>query len=88
LAHRNIENRIQIMNTSEIAYIEARLPVGLRAMPSPEQMQNLMGRIRQERSQHMAAGFASLGGKVRQAILEVRKIAVACTAARLHQQPV
>jgi hypothetical protein len=88
LTHRNIETGFQIMNASEIASIEARLPVGLRAMPSPEQMQNLMGRIRRERSQHMAASFASFGGKVRQAILEVRKIAVACTAARLHQQPV
>jgi hypothetical protein len=74
------------MNASEIGYIEARLPVGLQSMPSPEQMQRLTARIKRERSQHMAAKFAALGGTLRRAVQEVRRIAVACTEARLHHK--
>ena len=73
------------MNASEIEYIEARLPVALRTMPSPEQMERLMATIKRERNRQMAASFAAFGNRLTQAIEEVRRIAVACTAARLHQ---
>jgi hypothetical protein len=72
------------MNASEIDYIEARLPMGLTAMPSPEEMDRLIARAHTERNQHMAASFYAFIGGLKDFAGEVRKIAVACTAARLH----
>lgn len=72
------------MNASEIEYLEARLPEGLRAMPSPEQMDQLIARARTQRAQRMAADFLRAVDGVRWFVAEVRKIAVACTAARLR----
>ena len=72
------------MNATEIASIEARLPIGLTAMPSPEEMDRLIARARTERNQHMAESFYAFIGGLKNAADEVRKIAVACTAARLH----
>ena len=74
------------MNASEIEYLEARLPVGLRAMPSPEQMDQLIARARTQRAQLMAADFARVVGGLGSFFREVREIAVSCTAARLRMQ--
>ena len=74
------------MNATEIEYSEERLPIILQSMPSPAQMERYLARIKRERNRHMAATFASLGGKLQEAAREIRKIAVACTAARLHQK--
>jgi len=75
---------MKIMNASEIEFIEARLPVALRRMPSPEQMERLIARARRERSEHVAAAFSVLVEGVKGFVGVVRRIAAACTAARLH----
>jgi hypothetical protein len=49
-------------------------------------MERYLARIKRERNRHIAASFAALGGKLREAAEVIRKIAVACTAARLHQK--
>ena len=72
------------MNASEIEYLEAHLPAGLQSMPSPEQMERVMARIKRERNEHIAASLASAGTALKRACVEIRRIAVACTAARLH----
>ncbi len=72
------------MNACEIEYIEARLPMGLRTMPSPEALDRLVAQVRTQRNQHMAASFSAFIGGLKDFAGEVRKIAVACTAARLH----
>jgi len=74
------------MNAHEIESIEARLPISLQSMPSPAQMERYLARIKRERNRHIAATFASLGGRLQDAARTIRKIAVACTAARLHQK--
>jgi hypothetical protein len=74
------------MNATEIESIEARLPTSLQSMPSPAQMERYLARIKRERNRHIAASFAALGGKLQEAARAIRKIAVACTAARLHQK--
>jgi hypothetical protein len=73
------------MNASEIEFIEARLPVALRRMPTPEQMELLLARARRERNEHMADSFALFVGGVKGLFGAVRRIAANCTAARLHQ---
>ena len=72
------------MNASEIEYLEARLPVGLATMPSPEQIQRLVAKVRHERNQEMAASFSRFLSGFGTFAGEVRRIAAACTAARLH----
>ena len=72
------------MNASEIEYLEARLPVGLATMPSPEQIQRLVAKVRHERNQEMAASFSRFLSGFGAFAGEVRRIAAACTAARLH----
>ena len=72
------------MNTSEIESIEARLPLALREMPSPEQMDMLLARGRRKRNEHMAESFTVFVAGVKGFFGEVRRIAAACTAARLH----
>lgn len=74
------------MNASEIEYLEARLPVGLRAMPSPEQMDRLIAQARTQRAQLMAADFARVASAIVSFASAVREIAVSCTAARLRMQ--
>ena len=74
------------MNASEIEYLEARLPVGLRAMPSPEQMEGLTARARTQRARLMAADFARLAAAIVSFARAVRSIAASCTAARLRLQ--
>ena len=76
------------MNASEIEYLEARLPVGSSTMPSPEQLQSLVAKVRHERNQEMAASFSRFISGFLEFTGEVRRIAVACTAARLHRQNV
>lgn len=83
--HRNIKWLIVIMNASEIRYIEARLPVAYDILPGPAAMEHYMAQIRRERNAHIAATFASGVRKLAGFVREVRTIAVACTAARLHQ---
>lgn len=73
------------MNASEIEFIEARLPVSLQKMPSPEQMDRLLARAKRERSQQMAIAFANFVEGTKALFAAVRRIAAACTAARLHQ---
>lgn len=73
------------MNASEIEFIEARLPVALQKMPSPEQMSQLFALAKRERSERMAASFAALQASLKGFFGEVRRIAAACTSARLHQ---
>jgi hypothetical protein len=73
------------MNASEIEFIEARLPVALQRLPSPEQMEFLLARARRERNEHMADAFALFVDGVKGFVGAVRRIAASCTAARLHQ---
>ena len=72
------------MNAREIEYIEARLPMGLRTMPSPEELDRLVAQVRTQRNQHIAESFSAFLDALNAFAVEVRKIAVACTAARLH----
>lgn len=74
------------MNASEIEFIEARLPVALQAMPSPEQMDQLLARAKRERSEHLAGAFAAFVEGVKGFSGAVRRIAAECTSARLHQE--
>jgi hypothetical protein len=74
------------MNAKEIEFIGAGLPPSLTAMPSPAQMERYLARVQRERNRHIAASFASLGERLKQGALAVRRIAIACTAARLHHQ--
>jgi hypothetical protein len=74
------------MNASEIEYLEARLPVGLSALPSPEQVNRLIAKARAQRAQEMAAAFARVLTGLASFAREVRKIAVSCSAARLRLQ--
>lgn len=74
------------MNAHEIEDIESHLPIGLQSLPSPAQMERYMAKVKRERNRHIAASFAGLGGKLKEAAKAIRKIAVACTAARLHHK--
>lgn len=74
------------MNASEIEYIEARLPVSLREIPSPEQMDLLLARAKRERSEHLADAFFGFADGVKALFGAVRRIAADCTSARLHQE--
>jgi hypothetical protein len=74
------------MNASEIEFIEARLPVALRAMPSPEQMDQLLARAKRERSEHIGETFAVFVEGTMSLFAAVRRIAADCTSARLHQE--
>ena len=76
------------MNASEIEYLEARLPVGLRAMPSPEQVNSLIAKARSQRAQEMAAAFVRAVTGLASFGREVRRIAMACSAARLRLQSI
>ena len=72
------------MNASEIEYIEARLPVGLKRIPSPEQMDHLMAIANRERNRHMAEAFNGFVAGVSTLLRAVRSNAASCTDARLH----
>ncbi len=74
------------MNASEIEFIEARLPVALQAMPSPEQMDQLLARARRERSEHLGEAFAAFVAGTKSLFAAVRSIAADCTSARLQQE--
>ena len=76
------------MNAREIEYIEARLRAGPNSMPSPEQMEMLIAHARHERNREMAAGFARMVAGLKGFAGQVRKIAAACTDARLHHHNV
>ena len=72
------------MNASEIESIEARLQAGLHTLPSPEQLERIVANVRQERNREMAASIVRFVERVIGFAGEVRKIAKACTDARLH----
>ena len=74
------------MNASEMEYAQARMPFGLKTMPTPEEMERLIAKMRRERNDYIAASFVAFVAKVRAFAGEARRIAVACTAARLHQK--
>ncbi|MBS0336744.1 MAG: hypothetical protein JSS40_08050 [Proteobacteria bacterium] len=73
------------MNASEIEFIEGRLPVSLQRIPSPEQMEQLIARAKRERNVHMAVTFVGFVAGMKAFFGTVRRIAAACTSARLHQ---
>ncbi len=72
------------MDASEIENLEARRQAGLGAFPTIDEMERLMARIRHERNAHMAASFVGFVNTIKRLVSEVRRIAVACTAARLR----
>ena len=72
------------MDVSEIEYLEARLSARSRLYPSPEQMECYIAKAHQERSRALVDGFLSTVKTLKGFVQEVRRIAVACTAARLH----
>jgi hypothetical protein len=74
------------MNATEIEFIEARLPVSLQKMPSPEQMDQLFARAKRERSEHLGNAFAMFVAGTKGLFAAVRRIAADCTSARLHQE--
>ena len=74
------------MNAREIEFIEARLPVSLQKMPSPEQMDQLLARAKRQRSEHLGDAFAAFVEGTRGLFAAVRRIAADCTSARLHQE--
>jgi hypothetical protein len=76
------------MDISEFSQIEAQLPGALRKLPSPDQMTSYHARVRQERNEYMGTLAYRMLVRISAAISEIRRIAVACTAARLHLEPV
>ena len=76
------------MNASEIEFIEAKLQAGLNTMPSPEKLDQLVARVRHERNREMAASFGRFFDGLTNFAGEVRRIAEACTDARLHHHGV
>ncbi len=74
------------MNSNEIEYIQARLPVSLRAFPSVEQMDRLLARAKRERSERISDAFFGFAEGVKSFFGVVRRIAAECTSARLHQE--
>ncbi len=75
------------MDISEFSRIEAELQGTSRKLPSPDQMTSYHGRVRQQRNEHMRTLAYRVIDGIGAAIREIRRIAVACTAARLHLQP-
>lgn len=76
------------MNASEIEYIETRMQAGLRTLPSPEQLELFVAKVHTERNRHLAVGLAHLMAGLGNLVVTVRKIAEACTAARLYARNV
>jgi hypothetical protein len=76
----------QTMNASEIEFIEARLPVSLQKMPSPEQMDQLLARAKRQRSEQFGDAFAAFVEGTKSLFAAVRRIAADCTSARLHRE--
>jgi hypothetical protein len=76
--------RIKTMNANEINYIEPNSPVTYLKLPSPTQMERYHARIRRERSQYLAQSLVAFARKLGQVATGIRRIAAACTAARLH----
>jgi len=76
------------MNASEIEFIEARLQAGLGTLPTPEQLERLVAKARRERNLEMSASFSRFVRRVAGFAGVARKIAKACTAARLHLKQV
>ena len=74
------------MNAKEIEFIEAHLPVGLQALPSPARMVGYLASVRRERNRHLAATFSGIGGQLKRVARAIRNIAIACAAARLHHK--
>jgi hypothetical protein len=78
------------MTASEIEQIEARLPSSLETLPSPAQMERLIARLKHERNEQIALGFSRLvslfGRGLVDSAWQIRRIAIACTAARLHHK--
>ena len=74
------------MDLDEMKFMEARLPFGQKEMPSPEEMERLKVKMRQDRNNRIAASLVALVRKLWSFAEEARRIAVACTAARLHQK--
>ena len=76
------------MNASEITRIETRLPAGATSLPSPERMLGYQDKVRQVRNEQMSSLFFGLIRNLGDGVRVVRKIAKACTAARLHLRAV
>ena len=72
------------MNAREIETIEAKLAEPSRVYPSPEQMERYIAKAHLERNRELAKVFAGAVTTLRRLLGEIRRIAVACTAARLH----
>lgn len=75
------------MDISEIEYLEARLSARARLYPSPEQINCYIAKAHHERNLAMADVLVSTVMTLKSFAQEVRRIAVACTAARLHLPP-
>ncbi len=72
------------MDASEIDNLVSRRQAGVGTFPTIDEMERLMARIRHERNAHMAASFVGFVNTIRRLGSEMRRIAVACTAARLR----
>ena len=73
------------MDASEIEYIESRLDARHGRYPTPDELERYVAKAHRERNREIAGRFASLVDGLRTLAAEARRIAVACTAARLHK---
>lgn len=73
------------MDASEIEYIEARLAARHSLYPTPDELERYLAKAHRERNREIAARFAGFVDRLRNFAVEARRIAVACTAARLHK---
>lgn len=74
------------MNSREISEIESRLSHGLEQSLSGAQMDYLLRSARRERAEHVAEGYAALMQKLTAFGAALRRMAEACTAARLRTE--
>ena len=70
------------MNHSEIEFIEARLPIGLKPMPTDVELIGIVAQARRQRSRDMARLMVRFFNALADAVVQVRGIAAECTAAR------
>lgn len=73
------------MDASEIEYLEARLSARHGLYPTPDELECYVAQAHRERNREIAVRFAGFVEAVKNLAGEARRIAVACTAARLHK---
>lgn len=73
------------MDASEIEYLEARLADRHGLYPTPDELECYIAQAHRERNREIAVRFAGLVEGAKNFAGEARRIAIACTAARLHK---